>query len=451
MLHLYNTLSRTKEPFTPIDPEHIRIYVCGMTVYDYCHIGHARVMVAFDIMVRHLRHRYPSVTYVRNITDIDDKIINRAAEHNEDIYSLTERFIAHMHEDEEVLGVLSPDKEPKATDHIGDMQNIVATLMDKGLAYQGENGDIYYRVSEFADYGKLSGKALDDLVAGTRVEVATDKENPLDFVLWKSAKTGEVSWDSPWGEGRPGWHIECSAMSKHHLGESFDIHGGGADLSFPHHDNEIAQSEGAHDCTLATYWTHVGFVNIDGEKMSKSLNNFFTIRDVLKHFDGEVIRYFIISSHYRSPLNYSEKNLNIAKQNLTKLYTALRDITPIPTDDSSQYAKEFYSALDDDVNTPIALSVLYSLAKDINTASSNDKPHLAGILVRLGNHLGILQNAHFLTTTSVDEALIEQMIAKRNIAKVEKNYARADELRSELLTMGIILEDTKDGTTWRQA
>lgn len=319
MLKIYNTLSKKKEEFQPIDANQVGIYVCGMTVYDFCHMGHARVMVMFDVITRHLRRNFPSVKYVRNITDIDDKIITRAIENNEDIYSLTNRFIDAMHEDETSLGVLSPDIEPRATDSIGKMIEMIESLSNKGLAYQGTNGDVFYSVRKFTEYGKLSGKNLDDLMAGARVDVESHKKDPLDFVLWKKAKSDEPSWESPWGNGRPGWHIECSAMSNHFISNHFDIHGGGMDLTFPHHENEIAQSEGANDCKFVNTWMHVGFVNIDDEKMSKSLNNFFTIRDVLKTYDGEALRYFLISSHYRSPLNYSETNIESAQSALLRL------------------------------------------------------------------------------------------------------------------------------------
>jgi cysteinyl-tRNA synthetase len=449
MIKIYNTLTKEKQEFKPLSDE-VGIYVCGMTVYDRCHIGHARVMVAFDVIVRHLRYRYPKVKYVRNITDIDDKIIKRAAENNEDIFSLTRRYIDLMHQDEKALNVLPVDAEPKATEYISQMQQLVQSLVDKGLAYVGENNDVYYAVDKFKDYGKLSGKSLDDLIAGTRVEVADAKHNPLDFVLWKSSKENEPSWQSPWGGGRPGWHLECSAMSNHHLGKTFDIHGGGADLSFPHHENEIAQSEGANNCTLANYWMHIGFVNIAGEKMSKSLNNFFTISDVLKEYDGEVIRYFILSSHYRSPLNYSQENLEIAKNALTRLYTAVRDIQ-IQTIEvvETNYQRDFDKAMDDDFNTPQALAVLFSLAKDINNAATNEKIHLVSVLKNLSSRLGILQNDEFFTQTSVDKEFIEDQIAKRSEAKINKNYALADSIRDELQAQGITLEDSPSGTTWR--
>jgi cysteinyl-tRNA synthetase len=457
MLKIYNTLSKSKEVFTPINPNMLGMYVCGMTVYDYCHIGHARVMVGFDVIVRHLRLRFDNVRFVRNITDVDDKIIQRALENNESIDALTARFIDAMHADEKSLGVLPPDVEPKATESIDEMLYLIEKLEENGLAYQGENGDVYYSVEKFKDYGKLSGKDLTELEAGTRVEVASDKKNPFDFVLWKAAKKGEVSWESPWGTGRPGWHLECSAMSGHHLGNHFDIHGGGADLAFPHHENEIAQSEGAHNCTLANTWMHVGFVNVDSEKMSKSLGNFFTIRDVLQQYDGEVIRYFIISSHYRSPLNYSKENLENAKSALTRLYLAIRNLR---TNDSAMkevamrynFENDFMNAMDDDFNTPIALSVLFAIVKEIGSTTDEDlKSSLASLMRKLGNNLGILQNDNFLTSgVELSEVEIDAKITQRNQAKQEKNYQLADEIRTELSELGIILEDSANGTTWRK-
>jgi cysteinyl-tRNA synthetase len=369
MLKIYNTLSKKKEEFQPIDANQVGIYVCGMTVYDFCHMGHARVMVMFDVITRHLRRNFPSVKYVRNITDIDDKIITRAIENNEDIYSLTNRFIDAMHEDEKSLGVLSPDIEPRATDSIDKMIEMIESLSNKGLAYQGTNGDVFYSVRKFTEYGKLSGKNLDDLMAGARVDVESHKKDPLDFVLWKKAKSDEPSWESPWGNGRPGWHIECSAMSNHFISNHFDIHGGGMDLTFPHHENEIAQSEGANNCKFVNTWMHVGFVNIDDEKMSKSLNNFFTIRDVLKTYDGEALRYFLISSHYRSPLNYSETNIESAQSALLRLYNAIKGLNHHSIDPELlevDYETRFNAALNDDFNTPMALSILFEIAKQIN-------------------------------------------------------------------------------------
>jgi cysteinyl-tRNA synthetase len=461
MLKIYNTLTRQKEIFTPIDPEQVGIYVCGMTVYDYCHMGHARVLVMFDIITRHLRRQFKQVKYVRNITDIDDKIIQRAIENGEDIYTLTNRFIEAMHEDERALGVLPPDKAPRATNAIEQMFYMIQTLIDKDLAYQGDNGDVYYSVHKFKNYGKLSGKNLEDLQAGARVDIETHKRNPLDFVLWKHAKTGEPNWESPWGKGRPGWHIECSAMSEQHLGKRFDLHGGGMDLTFPHHENEIAQSEGAHDSTFVNYWMHIGFVNINDEKMSKSLGNFFTIRTVLEKFDGETLRYFIMSSHYRSPLNFSDDNLHNAKSALTRLYTAVRGLSASETACQEvalrfDFEMRFTQALDDDINTPMALSVLFDLAKKINTQRTEDldQAHaLAQLLRTLGAQIGILQMAPdvFLKQgVALSDTEIEAKIFQRNQARASKNFALSDKIRDELSTLGIILEDTTGKTTWRK-
>ena len=461
MLKIYNTLSKQKEDFHPINPEKVGIYVCGMTVYDFCHMGHARVLVMFDVITRHLRRNFPEVKYVRNITDIDDKIIKRAIENKEDIYSLTNRFIEAMHEDEQALSVLPPDVEPRATDSIDQMFYMIKTLMDKGIAYQGKNGDIYYSVRDFEGYGKLSGKNLDELEAGARVDVESDKKDPLDFVLWKMAKPSEPSWTSPWGEGRPGWHIECSAMSCHHLGNHFDIHGGGMDLTFPHHENEIAQSEGANDSTFVNTWMHVGFVNINDEKMSKSLNNFFTIRGVLENYDGESLRYFIMSSHYRSPLNFSDENLDNAKASLTRLYTAIRGLSASETamDEISQrfdFESRFNAALDDDFNTPIALSILFELAKQVNSAREQDidlANALAQLLIKLGGYIGILQmNAEDFLKQGVElsDAEIDAKIKQRDDARSNKDFALSDQIRDELAELGIILEDSVNGTSWRR-
>ena len=461
MLKIYNTLSKQKEDFHPINPEQVGIYVCGMTVYDYCHMGHARVLVMFDVITRHLRRNFPEVKYVRNITDIDDKIIKRAIENKEDIYSLTNRFIDAMHEDEQALSVLPPDVEPRATDSIDQMFYMIKTLMDKGLAYQGKNGDVYYSVRDFEGYGKLSGKNLDELEAGARVDVESDKKDPLDFVLWKMAKPTEPSWASPWGEGRPGWHIECSAMSCHHLGNHFDIHGGGMDLSFPHHENEIAQSEGANDSTFVNTWMHVGFVNINDEKMSKSLNNFFTIRGVLENYDGESLRYFIMSSHYRSPLNFSDENLDSAKASLTRLYTAIRGLSAseMAMDEISQrfdYESRFNAALDDDFNTPIALSILFELAKQVNSAREQDidlANALAQLLIKLGGYIGILQMhaEDFLKQgITLSDAEIDAKIKQRDQARSNKDFAQSDQIRDELAKLGIVLEDSANGTSWRR-
>ena len=459
MLKIYNTLSKKKEEFQPIDANQVGIYVCGMTVYDFCHMGHARVMVMFDVITRHLRRNFPSVKYVRNITDIDDKIITRAIENNEDIYSLTNRFIDAMHEDETSLGVLSPDIEPRATDSIGKMIEMIESLSNKGLAYQGTNGDVFYSVRKFTEYGKLSGKNLDDLMAGARVDVESHKKDPLDFVLWKKAKSDEPSWESPWGSGRPGWHIECSAMSNHFISNHFDIHGGGMDLTFPHHENEIAQSEGANDCKFVNTWMHVGFVNIDDEKMSKSLNNFFTIRDVLKTYDGEALRYFLISSHYRSPLNYSETNIESAQSALLRLYNAIKGLNHHSVDPELievDYETRFNAALNDDFNTPMALSILFEIAKQINierTTNPKKASALSSQLIKLGNYIGILNHnadEYLKQGSDLSESEISKKIDQREAARNSKDFAMSDQIRDELLELGIILEDSANGTTWRR-
>jgi len=461
MLKIYNTLTKQKDVFKPINPRSVGVYVCGMTVYDFCHMGHARVLVMFDLMTRHMRRTFPEVKYVRNITDIDDKIINRAIENQEDIYSLTNRFIEAMHEDEGALNILKPDLEPRATDSIEQMYSMIESLIVKGFAYQGKNGDVYYSVRSFKNYGKLSGKNLDELEAGARVDIEGDKQDPLDFVLWKMAKPNEPKWSSPWGDGRPGWHIECSAMSTHHLGNHFDIHGGGMDLTFPHHENEIAQSEGANNCSFVNTWMHVGFVNINDEKMSKSLNNFFTIRDVLEKYDGETLRYFLISSHYRSPLNFSDENLTSAESALTRLYTAIRGLSA-STKAMNQvsihfdYEKRFNEALDDDFNTPIALSILFEIAKHANTERENDKDQagaLSELLKKLGNHIGIMEHDaddYLKRGIELSDAKIDEKIRQRESARASKDFAMSDQIRDELLALGIILEDSINGTTWRR-
>lgn len=457
-LHIYNTETRQKETFTPRTPNQVGLYVCGVTVYDYCHVGHARVMTVFDTVVRHLRASGYEVTYVRNITDIDDKIIKRAAENGESIQSLTERFIETMHEDETALNVLRPDQEPKATEYMDSIERMIQTLIDKKVAYVGDNGDVYFRVSAKSDYGRLSGKQLDELDAGSRVEVNSQKENPLDFVLWKASKTDEPAWNAPWGEGRPGWHIECSAMSTECLGNHFDIHGGGMDLTFPHHENEIAQSECATGEKYVNYWMHCGFVRIDDEKMSKSLGNFFTIREVLKQYHPEVVRYFLISSHYRSPVNYSEDNLNTAKSSLHRLYSALDSIEDTVNDGEkapniTEYETQFQSAMDDDFNTPQALAVLFELAKAVNKTQA---PGLADLLKRLANRLGLLESTpeQFFKSqpsqSSLEETEILSLIEQRAVARKNKNWARSDEIRDLLLKNGIELLDSAEGTTWRQ-
>ncbi|HUX64704.1 cysteine--tRNA ligase [Sulfuricella sp.] len=460
MLKIYNSLSRSKQDFIPIEPGKVRMYVCGMTVYDYCHLGHARVLVVFDMIQRWLRADGFDVTYVRNITDIDDKIIKRAAENHETIDALTGRFIAAMDEDAAKLGVEKPAYEPRATQYVPGMIAMIQALMDNGLAYVAKSGDVCYSVHKFPGYGKLSGKSLDDLRAGERVDVAVGKDDPLDFVLWKSAKPGEPQWDSPWGQGRPGWHIECSVMSDALLGEHFDIHGGGADLQFPHHENEIAQSEGTHGHQHVNYWIHNGFVRVDNEKMSKSLGNFFTIREVLERYDAEVVRFFILRAHYRSPLNYSDQHLDDAKGALTRLYTALKNVShhPLPIthhlDWHDPYAAAFKAAMEDDFNTAEAAAVLFDLANEAN--KTHDK-QLAGLLRALGGVLGLLQRdpSEFLQGGAGESAFapeqIEQRIAERNDAKKAKDYAAADRIRKELMDAGIVLEDTPQGTVWRRA
>ncbi|AWI73885.1 cysteine--tRNA ligase [Parazoarcus communis] len=460
MLTIYNSLTRKKEHFQPIDAGKVRMYVCGMTVYDYCHLGHARVMVVFDMVTRWLRASGLDVTYVRNITDIDDKIIRRAQENGESIRALTDRFIAAMHEDADALGVLRPDHEPRAMDYVAGMQSLISRLEAKGLAYVAANRDVCFAVRKFDGYGKLSGKSIDELRAGERVDVVGDKNDPLDFVLWKHAKAEEpeeAKWASPWGSGRPGWHIECSAMSADLLGEQFDIHGGGQDLQFPHHENEIAQSEGAHGHAFVNYWMHNGFVRVDDEKMSKSLGNFFTIREVLKQYDPEVVRFFILRAHYRSPLNYSDAHLDDARQALTRLYTALKavPVTDAEPDWSTPWAQRFQAAMDDDFNTAEALAVLFELANEVNRGAA---PALAQQLRALGKVLGLLERdaTAFLqggvqTEGGLDVAEIERMIEARVSAKKGRDFAEADRLRAALLEAGIVLEDSAQGTTWRRA
>jgi cysteinyl-tRNA synthetase len=463
VLKIYNSLSRQKETFKPIEPGKVRMYVCGMTVYDLCHVGHARVMVIFDMIARHLRYIGFDVLYVRNITDIDDKIINRANENNETITELTERFIGAMNEDSEALGVIPPDIEPKATQHMDQIIDMISTLIEKKHAYIGNNNDVYFDISSFDQYGKLSGKNTEELRAGERVDIEEEKDDPLDFVLWKAAKVGEPSWSSPWGDGRPGWHIECSAMSTHCLGNHFDIHGGGQDLQFPHHENEIAQSVCSSGEAFANVWIHNGFVRVDEEKMSKSLGNFFTVREVLKEYQAEVIRFFILSSHYRSPLNYSIDNLEEAKSALSRLYTALRDSTVSSNAEPiKKYVDEFDAAMNDDFNSPKAISLLHELARELNRStdkSSKEATELAATLKYLASVLGLLQDEPqaFLQAKinanddeQQDEITIQKLIDERNEAKAGKNYAKADEIREQLVTMGISLEDTPQGTIWRR-
>ena len=466
MLKIHNTLARDKQPFAPIEPGLVRMYVCGMTVYDYCHLGHARVLVVFDMVARWLRASGYRVVYVRNITDIDDKIIRRARESNESIRALTDRYIASMNEDAAALGVLRPDHEPRATQHVAAMQRMIEALEKNGYAYVAASRDVCYAVRKFPNYGRLSGKSLEDLRAGERVEVAEGKNDPLDFVLWKHAKADEpdeAKWDSPWGRGRPGWHIECSAMSSELLGPHFDIHGGGQDLQFPHHENEIAQSEGAMDPSegrpFVNYWMHNGFVRIDDEKMSKSLGNFFTIREVLKKYDAEVVRFFILRAHYRSPLNYSDAHLEDARGALMRLYTALKGLAPaqVDIDWTEPHAAKFREAMDDDFNTPEAVAVLFELANEVNRTRS---ALAAGLLKALAGVLGLLERdpvAYLQAAPAAGVGLleageIEALIAARLAAKRAKNYAEADRIRDELLAAGIVLEDRPGGVTeWRRA
>ena len=459
MLMIFNTETRQKETFRPIHEGQIRMYVCGMTVYDYCHIGHARVLVSFDVITRYLRAQGYDVEYVRNITDIDDKIIKRANENGESIDVLTTRYIAAMDEDAAALGVIKPNKEPKATEFVPEIVSMVQTLVDKGLAYPAANGDVYYEVNKFASYGRLSHKNLDDLQAGERVEINDIKKNPMDFVLWKSAKVNEPAWPSPWGLGRPGWHIECSAMSTCCLGNHFDIHGGGGDLQFPHHENEIAQSEGATGEQYVNTWMHVGFVQINNEKMSKSLDNFFTIREVLKLFAPEVLRYFIIASQYRSPLNFSDEALNQSKNALERFYHTLKGLPVMAAQGGDGFITRFNDAMNDDFNTPEAMAVLYELAREVNRADKAGEidiaAGLAGRLRELGAVLGLLQDnpEKFLQGFAEDglsDADIEAQIQARQDAKAAKDFAGADKIRAQLLAQGIVLEDSRQGTTWRR-
>ena len=455
-LRIYNTLSRALEEFSPLEPGHVRMYVCGITVYDLCHVGHARSMLAFDVVVRWLRACGLRVTYVRNITDVDDKIIRRAVENGETIRALTTRMIAQMYRDTDALGIERPDHDPRATDYVPQMLGIVGLLEDKGLAYRADNGDVNYSVRKFPGYGKLSGKSIDELHAGERVAVRDGKQDPLDFVLWKSAKPDEpedTRWPSSYGQGRPGWAIECSAMSAALLGDTFDIHGGGADLQFPHHENEIAQSEGASGKPLARYWMHNGFLNIDNEKMSKSLGNFFTIRDVLKKVDAETLRFFFVRTHYRSAINYSDVHLDDARGALKRLYTALHLVPaePAQIDWSHPAAQRFQAAMNNDFGTPDAVAVLFDLAAEVNRGQS---PQAAGLLKALGGCLGLLQGdpQQFLQAgSSLGEDAIRERIDQRAAAKQAKNFAEADRIRQELLAQGVVLKDSAAGTTWEAA
>jgi cysteinyl-tRNA synthetase len=454
-LRIYNTLTRALEDFSPLEAGHVRMYVCGITVYDLCHVGHARAAVAFDVVQRWLKASGLRVTFVRNITDIDDKIIRRSVENGETVRSLTDRMTAEMYRDFDALDIERPTHDPRATDYVPQMLDIVRKLEGKGLAYRA-GGDVNYAVRRFPGYGKLSGKSLDELHAGERVAVLEGKDDPLDFALWKAAKPEEpadAQWDSDYGRGRPGWHIECSAMACALLGETFDIHGGGADLQFPHHENEIAQSEGANGVPLSRVWMHNGFVNIDNEKMSKSLGNFFTIREVLQKFDAETLRFFIVRAHYRSPLNYSDVHLDDARGALKRLYTALDAVAPAPVriDWNEPAAARFQAAMDNDFGTPEAVAVLFELAAEVNRTKSAER---AGLLKALGGTLGILQGdpKAFLRAGAVlDEATIQQMIDARAAAKKAKDYAEADRIRQELLAQGIVLKDSPTGTTWEAA
>lgn len=464
-LQIYSTLAKQKVEFTPIEAGKISMYVCGMTVYDFCHLGHARVLVAFDVIVRYLRSQGYDVDYVRNITDIDDKILNRADENGEVYTDLTDRFINAMHEDEARLGVARPSQEPRATAHIDGIISMVETLIEKGFAYAADNGDVYYRVDKFEGYGKLSGKKPDELLAGARIAVGDVKQDPRDFALWKAAAEGEVSWESPWGQGRPGWHIECSAMSKSCLGANFDIHGGGPDLPFPHHENEIAQSEAANGCHYANHWMHAGAVRVDGEKMSKSLGNFFTIREILAKYHPEVVRFLLLASHYRSAINYSEDSLKDAKAKLDRFYHALKGfdaVEPAAGDalESNSFYQRFVTAMNDDFATPEALAVMFDLVREINNEPEQVE-QLVGVLKAVAGTLGILQStpAEYLQSGAADGLSadeIEAEIAKRHQARTDKDFALADKIRDDLKAQGIVLEDARDKetkaivTTWRR-
>ncbi len=459
-LKIYNTLTRSKQDFVPIESGKVKIYVCGITVYDYCHLGHARMLLVFDMVTRYLRSRGYDVTYVRNITDIDDKIIARANENGESIQSLTSRFIDAMIEDEQALGIIRPDIEPRATEYIDQIIKMIQALEKNGYGYAAENGDVFYDVSQYENYGKLSGKHIEDLRAGERVNIQEAKDDPLDFALWKNAKPEEPNWESPWGKGRPGWHIECSAMSVNTLGETFDIHGGGQDLQFPHHENEIAQSCGATGKPFVNFWMHNGFVRVDDEKMSKSLGNFFTVREILKQYPPEVIRFFILSSHYRSPLNFSDANLNEAKSALTRLYTSLRNVSTEGMDYLDNYVQRFTDVMDDDFNTREAITLLHEIAHELNKVDDKAGDHsrtLAATIRYLGGILGLLQESpeSFLTATDSNDDLstevINKLIEERATAKQNKDYARADDIRDQLSGQGIVIEDMPSGTVWRRS
>ncbi|MGI2130596.1 cysteine--tRNA ligase [Shewanella baltica] len=458
MLKIYNSITRQKQEFKPITPGKIGMYVCGVTIYDLCHIGHGRTFVSFDMIVRYLRYAGYEVNFQRNITDVDDKIIKRANENNESCEALTERLIGEMHQDFDALNMLRPDFEPRATLHIAEIIDMVELLLARGHAYVASDGDVLFSVASYPDYGRLSGQNLDQLQAGARVEVDETKQNPMDFVLWKMSKPGEPTWESPWGPGRPGWHIECSAMNSKHLGLHFDIHGGGSDLQFPHHENEIAQSCCAHDTPYVNYWMHTGMVMVDREKMSKSLGNFFTIRDVLGHYDAETVRYFLLSGHYRSQLNYSEDNLKQARSALERLYTAIKDVDlTVAAAPAEEFVAKFKAAMDDDFNTPEAYSVLFDMVREINRLKLTDMAQasaLAVALKQLADVLGLLSQepeAFFQGGGSDDEvAEIEALIVERNRARTEKDWAAADVARNRLNELGVELEDGPSGTTWRK-
>ena len=458
MLKIFNTLTREKEIFKPICENHVGMYVCGVTVYDLCHIGHGRTFVSFDVIARYLRYLGYNLTYVRNITDVDDKIIKRALENKETCDELVNRMVIEMHKDFDALNMLRPDFEPRATHHIPEIIDIVEQLIKRGHAYVADNGDVMFDVESFKEYGKLSRQDLEQLQAGARIEINEIKKNPIDFVLWKMSKPDEPSWPSPWGAGRPGWHIECSAMNGKWLGNHFDIHGGGSDLMFPHHENEIAQSCCAHDGKYVNYWIHSGMIMVNKEKMSKSLGNFFTIRDVLSHYHAETVRYFLLTAHYRSQLNYSEENLNLAQQALERLYTALRgtDKNELPFG-GENFVASFREAMDDDFNTPNALSVLFEMARELNKLKTEDATKANGLAARLcqlGNILGLLESdpETFLQAGSNDVEIIqiEALIKQRNEARTAKDWATADAARNALSAMGIVLEDGPNGTTWRK-
>jgi cysteinyl-tRNA synthetase len=457
-LYFYNARTKQKEAFTPITPKQIKLYVCGITVYDYCHLGHARMLTCFDVLVRSLRALGYDVTYVRNITDIEDKIIKRAAENNETIQTLTERFIEAMHADERALNILPPDHEPRATDYVTQMIDLIRKLVDKGFAYVGLNGDVYYAVHQFAAYGQLSGQNIEKMRAGTRVAPNELKHDPLDFVLWKSAKPDEPSWPSAWGPGRPGWHIECSAMSCHLLGDHFDIHGGGMDLLFPHHENEVAQSVAGYDCQFANTWLHNGFVQVDEEKMSKSLGNFLTIRDVLTEHSAETLRYFLLASHYRSPINYSNESLKQAAQSLDRIYTAFRNLNYLTADKpaTEDYSARFFTALADDLNTPEALAVIFDLAREVNRLKPTDEKQACSMARLMHELLQVLAiggqdpESYFKQShSSIDTETIEALVQEREQARQQKNWQKADLLRQQLLANHVVCEDTPSGVTWR--